>query len=58
MEYLEGMKTLLNMALSNTLLYRDYKKLARNIDKELFQQFSINQTTKILFSRNRHRKAL
>lgn len=50
MEYLEGMKTLLNMALSNTLLYRDYKKLARNIDKELFQQFSINQTTKILLA--------
>lgn len=34
----------------NTLLYRDYKKLARNIDKELFQQFSINQTTKILLA--------
>ena len=50
MEYLEGMKTLLNLALSNTLLYRDYKKLAKNMDKELFQQFSINQTTKILLA--------
>ena len=30
MEYLEGMKTLLNSTLSNTLIYRDYKKKSKD----------------------------
>lgn len=48
MEYLEGMKTLLNLALSNTLIYREYKNLSKTMDRELFSQFSINQTSRLL----------
>ncbi len=48
MEYLEGMKTLLNLALSNTLVYREYNILSKKMDKELFGQYSLNQTSRLL----------
>ncbi len=48
MEYLEGMKTLLNSTLSNTLIYRDYKNLSNKMDREIFSQCSTNQTSRFL----------